>query len=567
MRDNVTRIRIVSAGVVLVALLIVTKLYFVQIMSGDVFADKADRQYTRPVGGVFNRGSIFFRARNGTEIAAATLKVGYTVALNPKLLKDKEAAYAALSKIIEIDRQAFMEKASRRDDPYEEIAKRIPEEKAKLIDAEDIAGVNIYKEKWRSYPGETLAAHVLGFVGFKGDELAGRYGLESYYDSTLARVEDAVYVNFFAEVFSGVNRALTDTGTAEGDIVSTIEPNVQAYLEKQLAAVQGKFSSKLSGGIVMDPKTGEIVAMAAAPTFNPNSFQSEKSVGVFTNPLVQNVYEMGSIVKPLTMAAGIDSGAVTAKTTYYDEGFLTMNGKTIYNFDKKGRGTVSMQEVLSQSLNTGVSFVVRKMGNEKSANYMRAFGLGERTGIDLPNEAKGLIDNLKSPRDIEHATASFGQGIAITPIETIRALGALANGGTLVTPHVVRAIEYKAGFSKIVEYPAGKLAIASSTAREVSRMLTEVVDKALLEGKYKNEHYSVAAKTGTAQIAAPGGGYYEDRFLHSFFGYFPSYDPRYIVFLYTVEPQGEQYASHTLTEPFMNLSKFLINYYEVPPDR
>jgi cell division protein FtsI/penicillin-binding protein 2 len=189
------------------------------------------------------------------------------------------------------------------------------------------------------------------------------------------------------------------------------------------------------------------------------------------------------------------------------------------------------------------------------------------TGIDLPYEARNLIDNLKSPRDVEHATASFGQGIALSPIATVRALSVLANGGTLTTPHVVKQIDYKVGFAKNISYPQGERVISEAASKEISRMLTNVVDTALLNGSVKMDNYSIAAKTGTAQIATPGAGYAEDRYLHSFFGYFPAYDPRFLVFLYTVEPKGEAYASHTLTEPFINTTKFLINYYEVPPDR
>ena len=227
-----------------------------------------------------------------------------------------------------------------------------------------------------------------------------------------------------------------------------------------------------------------------------------------------------------------------------------------------------MQEILNQSLNTGVAFIERTMGHTKFRDYFKALELGTETGIDLPNETHGRIANLDSPREVEYATASFGQGIAMTPIETIRALATLGNGGMLVTPHVVKKIRYSDGTEQPMTYGADKRVYSAQTSEEISRMLTIVVDKALRNGKVKNEHYSVAAKTGTAQISNPkGGGYYDDRYLHSFFGYFPSYDPKFIIFLYTVEPQGVQYASETLTDSFINMVQFLINYYTIPPDR
>lgn len=567
MKDRTFRIRLISIGFILFSLLLVTKLYYVQILSGDAFTERADRQYTRPVGGVFDRGSIFFESKDGTYMAAASLRTGYTIAINPKILKNSEGVYEKINALVPIDKKDFMDKVARTSDPYEEIAKRIEPEKAQAVDLLDINGVNIYKEKWRYYPGETLAAQVLGFVGFRGEDYGGRYGLENHYDTTLKRTNDNLYVNFFAEIFSDIHKSFTDTGTAEGDIVSTLEPTVEAYLEKQLQITNDKYSSKLTGGIIIDPKTGEIYAMAGYPSFNPNTFQTTKSVSAFTNPLVQSVYEMGSIVKPITVAAGLDAGVINAKTTYYDAGYVSFNNKTVYNYDQRGRGMVSMQQVLNQSLNTGVAYISQKIGNKRFTDYFYAFGIDKKTGIDLPNESSPLVANLKSPRDIEHVTASFGQGIAITPVQMVRALSVLANGGVLITPHVIKQIDYKVGFSRTLLYPSGERVIKEASSKEISRMLTEVVDTALLNGSEKMEHYSIAAKTGTAQIAGPGGKYYEDKFLHSFFGYFPSNDPRFLVFLYTVEPKGVEFASHTLTEPFINITKFLINYYEIPPDR
>lgn len=317
----------------------------------------------------------------------------------------------------------------------------------------------------------------------------------------------------------------------------------------------------------MDPKTGEIFAMGLTPDFNPNDVRKDLNPSTLNNDLVEGVYEMGSIIKPLTMAVGVDTGKITASSTYNDEGSVKVDDRTMYNYDKKGRGVVTMQTALSKSLNTGFVYITRKVGNKVLADYFRNFGLGEKTGIDLPHEVTGLISNLSKPGNVEYATASFGQGIAMSPVTTVRALSTLANGGYLVTPHVTKRIEYKIGYSKDIQTEKGRQVIKPETAEAVTRMLVNNVDSSLLDGKAKNPHYSVAAKTGTAQIANPRGGYYEDRNMHTFVGYLPAYNPRFIVFLYVTNPKGAGFASETLAKPFIELSKFLINYYELPPDR
>ncbi|TSC59331.1 MAG: Uncharacterized protein G01um1014107_360 [Parcubacteria group bacterium Gr01-1014_107] len=277
---------------------------------------------------------------------------------------------------------------------------------------------------------------------------------------------------------------------------------------------------------------------------------------------------MGSIFKPLTLAAGLDAGVITPETTYFDSGTIYVDKHQISNYDGKARGLVNMQSVLNNSLNTGAAFIMGELGKEKFSEYMFAFGLGEKSRVDLPSEAANLVENLRSPRNIEHATASFGQGIAITPLVMVKTLSALANGGVLTTPHLLKRIDYTDGRSKNISAKKGDRVIKSETAEEVTRMLVKVVDEALLQGTVKMPNYSIAAKTGTAQIAKEGArGYYDDRFFHSFFGYFPAFDARFLVFLFTYNPKGVRYASESLSPPFLGITKFLINYYEIPPDR
>jgi len=570
----VLRVRVILASVIAVALVLVVRLYLLQVVHANAYRREANRQYVRSTHDLFDRGTIFFTTKSGEKVAAATTKVGYLVALNPTLVVDPVATYEALhASLPSLDKETFFVRVAKKSDPYEEIATHVDTTAAHAVRALALPGVQLFRDQWRYYPGGTLASHALGFIGYDTDGtiLAGRYGLERYWEPVLARTSDALYVNFFAEVFANVSHALDEDATRApqtGDIVTTIEPAVQGELERVLRATEEKWRAKQTAGIIMNPKTGDIYAMASLPDYDPNTFATTDEPRVFRNVLVEDVREMGSIVKPLAMAIGLDTGAVKPSTTYDDTGQVTIDGYTIRNYDGRARGVVSMQEVLNQSLNVGMAYVARQVGRERFGERMRTLGLGEETGIDLPSEARGLIDNLTSPREVEYATAAFGQGIALTPIATVRALSALGNGGYLVTPHLVRSIVRESGGERSAVPNDAVRVFSDETSEHITNMLVKVVDTALRGGAVKKEHYSIAAKTGTAQIAKQGErGYYDDRYLHSFFGYFPAHDPKFIVFLYHVEPQGAQYASETLTAPFMDLVDFLLNYYEVPPDR
>lgn len=559
---------LVFSIIMLIALCIEIRLYYVQVLQREYYTDRADRQYFGKQSSTFDRGSIYFTSKNGEALAAATLKVGYKVVINPKLIEYPEDVFNLLSGELELDPDVFMAKAEKKDDQYEELAKRVGQETADTITKKKLKGVNLFKEKWRFYPGKQLAAQTLGFMAYNdANELRGQYGLERQYDLLLDRTNQKIFSNFFVEIFSNIKEVVSETPDPKGSIHTTIEPVVQGFLENEIEAVNKKYGAKNVGGIVMDPMTGEIVAMAVAPTFDVNTFNMVSDPAIYSNDLVENVYEMGSIVKPLTVAIGLDQGKIRATSTYDDTGSVTMNGYTFYNHDKKGHGITTMQQVLNQSLNTGASYIAQAVGNQTFGDYMRTL-FGKKTGIDLPNETASLISNLTNGKDIEYSTASFGQGIALSPIAVTRALASLANGGLLVQPHVVREIEFQSGFNKKIEIAEPVRIFKKETSEEISRMLTEVVDTALRGGSVAIPNYSVAAKTGTAQIANKSArGYYEDRYLHSFFGYFPAYEPRFIVFLYIIEPQTQQFAADTLTDSFMNITKYLINYYEIPPDR
>ena len=567
-KEFIFRVRLVTVAFLIFVALIIVRLYVVQIIKGEEYREKAEAQYIAHGAVAEDRRDIFFRDKDAALIAAAVMQSGYKIAINPTQLVDAEDAYEAVNAITPVNRERFMTSAAKKGDPYEDVASRVSKVDAAGVEKLRIPGVILVSEKWRVYPGEERAAHVLGFVGYKDEQnpRVGRYGLERYWEDVLTG-ETGLYINFFAQIFSNIGALSTEAEHSDGDIITSIEPTVEQRLEETLAAVAEQYDSRITGGIIMDTRDGSIVAMAASPSFNPNTYNTVADAGVYSNPMIESVFEFGSIMKPLTMAAGIDSGAVTATTTYNDTGFIMRDDMKVSNYDGRARGVVDMQEVLNQSLNLGAAFVAESVGAQDFTRYMLALGFGEETGIDLPGEVPGIISGLKSGSALDLASASFGQGIAMTPIAMARALSSLANHGTMVSPHVADQIRLESGVKRKAWQKDERRIFAPESADTVTQMLVKVVDDALIQGKLKMERHSIAAKTGTAQMALRGGGYYTDRYFHSFFGYFPAHDPQFLILLFTVEPQNVTYASQTLAEPFGELARFLISYYDIPPDR
>lgn len=561
--------RVLSILFIIIALLLITRLYFVQIVHGAQYRQDAMGQYVQEDAETDARGTIYFTSKDGELIPAAVMQRGWRVAIVPKDVEDPRKTFDVISAVTQVDEQRFFASAAKKSDPYEDVAFRVSDEAAGAIRSAKLPGVLLVQDEWRFYPGKDLAAQALGFVGYKGDTRTGLYGVERSWQDTLALTKDGRAVNPFAEIFANISAVLSfDPASHQGSVITSLEPSVQQELEDVLDGVIKTYTPKLAGGIIMDPHTGEIFAIGARPAFDPNTYNLTPDAGVFSNPLVEGRWELGSIMKPLTMAAGIDTGAVTPDTTYDDTGCIERSGSRVCNYDFKARGVVPMQEVLSQSLNVGATFVAEKMGHKVQERYMTQYGFGEKTGVDLPNEVSGDIRALSGNSDIDFASASFGQGFAVSPIEMIRALAALANSGMMPQPHVVTAVKYESGVERSVSLPPPKPVLKSTSAEEVTNMLIKVYDDALLHGEIKLDRYSIAAKTGTAQIGIPGGGgYYTDRYLHSFFGYFPAHEPRFIVFLFVIEPHGVEYASASLAHPFFELAQFLIHYYDLPPDR
>jgi cell division protein FtsI/penicillin-binding protein 2 len=531
--------------------LIALRLFILQVLNHEKYKNLSLNQQENFFKNSFpKRGDIFLTRKDGQYSTAASTKKGFLTYLNNRILEDPKEAFSKLSSLINIDEEVFFKLSQKKDDPFEILQRKLTEGEAEKILASGIKGIGISEDEWRFYPFGSFLSHVLGFSSVISEIPEGRYGTEKFYNVLLSGGKERSFASYF----------LGEQKDGQ-DIILTIEPSVQAIAEKEIESAFLKWQAKSGGILVLNPKNGKVIAMAGFPEFDPNKYFEEENLSVFLNPFTEKIFEMGSVLKPITMAIAIDSGNITPDTTYIDNGFVEINGAKLRNFDEKPRGKRTMTQVLEESLNTGAVFAMQSAGKKIFQEYLIKFGFYEKTNIDLPGEVRGNLSNLESGRGVEFATASFGQGIALSPIATARALGVLANDGMLLEPTLREDKERNEKTTKI------RQVIKKETAFLVSKMLVDVVDHTLAGGKAKINGYSIAAKTGTAQIPDLKIGGYSEEFLHSFFGYFPAYDPQFLIFIFLEQPIGAKYSSQTLTDPFTNITKFLINYYTILPDR
>lgn len=560
------RFTVLGGFIIGIACAVLIRLFFLQVSHADMYGETAAKQHAEALSSLPTRGNIFFADKQGTLVPAAVTKRIYTIAGNPQKITDPVKAYDGLARILSFDREEFLSRAAATS-TYGVFLKDISKEKAEEFMSLRIPGLWIVEEEGRVYPEGLAGSHALGFVGYEDSRRVGRYGVEQQYEETLAGLEkNPTERGVTGGFLSLVTHSLLSEKKDGADIILTIDPHIQSISHRITKELMEKWDATSAGILVIQPKTGAILAMESLPSFDPNTYNTVEDYDVFLNPFTQKSFEMGSIVKPLTMAAGLDAYAVSEGSTYYDAGFVRVRDAEIKNYDGKGRGTQSMYDILDQSLNTGAVFIMQQLGMRQFRDYMEQFGLGNVTGIDLPQEIAGNMKNLEVGRDVEYATASFGQGIAATPLALATALSAIANGGELMRPYVVsRVMEGNATIIKTDPFVRRRV-LRQETTEIVSRMLSKVVDNTLAGGLVAIPGYHIAAKTGTAQMADDNGGY-SDRYLHAFFGYAPAFDPQFLILLFLEKPVGVRYASQTLAEPFRKLSEFIIHYYGILPDR
>lgn len=630
--DNPNRLNFILAIIFLLSLLVVMRLYKLQVLDNDLYAAMASDQHQ-----VYNelkpkRGQIFFQdTQNNTSeyypvatnkefalVYAIPAKIGepddaaealYKIFDEKRVIKEvvdllskdgyfKELSATGTSTVpdkqsrsekeefyqikkaaeIETRKKAVIEnyiaKLSKKNDPYEPIKSKVDEDVLKKIMDLKIAGIDYIMEDFRYYPEKNIGSQILGFVSGNGGEKHGQYGLEGFFDEELIGTAGSIKAERAAKGGLVIVKEREYNEAVSGnDLVLTINRSIQFAACNKLKDAVLRHGADGGSIIIMDPKTGAIIAMCSYPDYDPNVYKEVGDINVFNNPAIFYQWEPGSIFKAITMAASLDQGKISPETTYIDKGFVMIEGwpKPIKNSDfetKGGRGAVDMISVLEQSLNTGVIFAMQQIGAEKFAEYVKNFGFGEKTGIELETESNGSIGMLeaKKIRPIEAATATFGQGITVTPLQMINAYAAIANGGILMQPYLVKEIRKENGEKAVTQAREIRRVISARTAALVSGMLVKVIDKG--HGKLAGvDGYYIAGKTGTAQVPKKGGGYEENKHIGSFAGFGPVDDPLFAMLVKIDNPRDVLWAESSAAPLFGEVADFILNYYQVPKER
>lgn len=564
------RSRLGAAGLSILGILLVGRLFQLQVLEGKTYRVLASDQHGLQEALIPRRGGLFVRERVTGELHPLVQdRDAWQVFASLREIKDASSTASEVGRILSIPEGDVFAKLTATSSNYVVLAKDVPLEAVDALRAARKPGIGVNKQLIRWYPEQGLGGQVLGFVANTDkNERVGRYGIEGYFQSVLAGQAGELITEKDA-----AGRRLT-VGSTElkearngSDVVLTIDRAIQYEACAKIEEAVRRFDAKGGTVIIMNPYTGAVMAMCSAPDFNPASVGKIKAIGVLNNPATFYEYEPGSIFKPLTLAAGIDAGKILPETTYVDTGLETIDGFPIRNSDKEAHGVQSMKDVLDKSLNTGTIFVQRLLGREAFQKYMKDFGLGEKTGIELKSEVPATIASLDRKGKVFAATASFGQGITTTPLQMVASYAALGNGGLFMKPYIVSEIIHPDGQRELMKPQTIRRVIKPQTSQLISAMMVDVVEhghgkRAAVPG------YFVAGKTGTAQVFNPNGrGYLKDETIGSFAGFAPADHPAFVMLIKIEGPRTVQFAESSAGPIFGELAAFLLSYLQVPPER
>jgi cell division protein FtsI/penicillin-binding protein 2 len=547
------------------ALALVARLVQLQIVDHSKYAAEARLTHVSQESVNTRRGAIL--DRNGYPLAASIST--YDVLVERRAWEDPDAALAAaqqLSPIVNRTEQELVEAVETSDIFEVAVARGLSFEQVVQVRELGLRGVRLLESSRRVYPEGSLAAQLIGFIG---RDNVGLTGLEADLDDVLSGKKGALIFErdgMGRPIAVGERRRVAPQ--AGIDIILTIDRYIQRLVEKELDAAIEK--TQASGGtiIAMDPKTGEVLAMASRPSFdllNPDVSDNSK-LDLFRNRAIADQYEPGSVFKLITMAAALDAGLVGPWTTWYDSGVVNVSDWSIYNWDFSANGTQSVTQILTKSLNTGAAWLSSLEGEERFYDYVYRFGFGQLTGIDLAAEVAGDVrtpeNSPESWRPVDLATNSFGQGISVTPLQFTTALAAIANDGVLMRPLIVKELASSEGRRTFQPQPVGQ-AISPESARTLLDMMGVVVD-GIPTYLLDVPGYKVGGKTGTASIATDDGTYKEGAYISSFAGVAPQDDPAIVILVKIDEPKGVPWGTVVAAPAFGHIAQAALAYLKIP---
>jgi cell division protein FtsI/penicillin-binding protein 2 len=551
---------------------IVFRLFTLQVLKHSSYQVKATNQQQEyqeiyPIRGEIYMQDIYTKKESvSSYFPIAINKDFYKVYAVPKDIKAKEETASLLAPFLNIDLAIIQQRINKIDDPYEPLKDKVDGAVVEEIKNLNLEGIKFEIQPRRYFPSNETACHLIGFVRqLEGEKSEGQYGVEESYQEKLSgKTGLALMEKDSKGQFIPISKEIIEKPEDGADLLLTIDSNIQIFAEQKLGEYINTFEATGGSIVVMEVKTGKILAMASSPKFDPNNYGSVKNIGVFMNSTVQSLYEPGSVFKPITMAAALDKGVINPQTTYNDTGKVEISGKVIENALRKGEGIQTMTQALEKSLNTGAVFAQQQLGKDDFKEYVEKFGFADKTGIDLNGEVRGNTANLETKRDFELANISFGQGIAVTPIQLVVAFGALANDGILMRPYVVDKIIYPNNKTETTKPLEIRRVVSSDTASRISAMLVSVVKNGHTQ-RAGVDGYLVAAKTGTAQIPDPTTKkYLENETIHTVLGFFPAFNAKFSMIVRLDKPNAK-YAESTAAPLFGEIAKYILNYYEIPP--
>jgi cell division protein FtsI/penicillin-binding protein 2 len=568
------------ASLLVFGLILAIRLVYLQVVKHGYYAAKATSEQTLKDQIPARRGELY--VHDGAGISPLALnQTLYVVEADPSQMTDKADAAAKIASVLGGSSADYVKKLDA-GTRYAKLADRVSAANSDALKKLKVKGLWTKQAAYRTYPEGSLAAQVIGFVNNNG---AGQYGIEQYLNDQLAGVPGQLSGKTDT---NGVPIATADnvsTPAQDGKgYLLTIDRNIQAMVEQKLEAQVKAVKAKSGSVVIMDPSTGAIKAMATYPTFDPNNYSRTTDYSAFMNQAVTSQYEPGSGVKTFTVATGLDQNKITPDSTYDDPGCYKIDDRNVCNAagDKSGKGK-TMTVVLRDSLNTGVVHILRLLGGNPDKftlggkkllydYFTKHFGFGVRTGIEQANEASGAINTPSNAagNDVNYANMSFGQGMSVTMVQMVAAMGAVANGGKLYQPRLVDG-EMKADGTVAQVQP--KLSrdhvISPKAAQELNQMLQVVVQHGSGYRVYENKdnkNYKIAGKTGTAQIPKPDGtGYIDGANIGSFTGFAPADSPKFVMMVQINQPGVAGYAEFTTVPLFGDICGWLFKYYAIPP--